>query len=153
MTVGGDNVVLRDQGPLFARKDLASILGDGLTVADWVQTLNRRVYLFTDESKMRTLLDKYLGVDGAQEVVTFSPRRVLDICRSRIELSAQNTGAIARTSGTQKQRDTFVSIGLFPDNRPAEITVVDGMDDLSAVAFVERHHRDGRIEKLPTPRR
>ena len=37
LLVHGEEAVLRDQGPLFARKDLSSILGDGLDVGDWIQ--------------------------------------------------------------------------------------------------------------------
>ena len=41
LSVHGEAVILRDQGPLFARKDLKSILGDGLDVSDWIHLLNQ----------------------------------------------------------------------------------------------------------------
>src|SRR5262249_9701904 len=44
LRVRGGEVALRDQGPLFARKDLKPILDKGLDVSDWIQLLNRRVY-------------------------------------------------------------------------------------------------------------
>jgi hypothetical protein len=149
LRVDGGEVVLRDQGRLFGRADLTTVLGDGLTVADWVGLLNRRVYFFTDGSAMRTLRDKYVQLDGAQDVLTLSPLRLLQAARSQLELSAQNTGAIARVKGPQKGRDTFLSLVRFPDRKPAEVTVVDGLDDLSVVVSAERHHRDGTIERLP----
>ena len=41
--VRGQDVTLRDQSPLFARKDLSSVLDDGVDVSDWIQLLNQRV--------------------------------------------------------------------------------------------------------------
>lgn len=143
LTVDGSVVALRDQEPLLRRKDPESLMGDGLSVSDWINILNKRVYLFTDRTAMDKVLSKYIELEGAQEVITFSPRKLLDRCRPRIELSAQNAGAIARTSGAQKHLDTFLPVGQFPDRRPAEVTVLDGIDDLSVVAFVERHERTG----------
>jgi hypothetical protein len=143
LIVDGMTVVLRDQEPLLRRRDVGSLMGDGLSVSDWVRILNRRVYLFTDRAAMDKVLNKYIELDGAQEVITFSPRQLFDLYRPRIELSAQNAGAIARTSGTQKRVETFLPVARFPDKRPAEVTVVDGIDDLSVVVFVERHQSGG----------
>ena len=42
--VRGHDVTLRDQGPLFARKDMRSVLDSGLDVSDWIHLLNQRVY-------------------------------------------------------------------------------------------------------------
>lgn len=143
LVVNGDVVILRDQAPLFARADLASLLDDGLTVADWVSLLNRRIYFFTDHSALHKMLDKYLALQGAQDVLTISPMRLRDAAGSRLELAAQNSGAVARKSGPQKGIGTFVPYRRFPDRRPSEVTVVDGLDDLGAVAFAERHHANG----------
>ncbi|MEO6627151.1 MAG: hypothetical protein ABIP03_01140 [Aquihabitans sp.] len=142
LRVDGADVVLRDQGPLF-KANLASFLEPGLTVADWVGLLNRRVYLFTNKAAMQKLLAKYVATDGAQDVISFSPRRLLETAHSRIELAARNTGAIARQSDPYKGRDTFLSISRSRDRQPAEVTMVDGLDDLSAVVRVERHSADG----------
>ena len=150
MRVEGRTVTLRDQAPLFKRKDFASLMGDGMTVGDWIEILNRRVYLFSDRAAMEKILTKYVNLEGAQDVITFSPRTLLEVCRHRIELSAQKTGAIARVAGIQKRRDTFLSVGQFPDKRPAEITVLDGLtvEELGVVAFAERVHADGSRTKL-----
>ncbi|MCW2751255.1 MAG: hypothetical protein JWR83_2365 [Aeromicrobium sp.] len=142
LRVNGVDVVLRDQAPLF-KADLATVLEPGLTTADWVRLLNRRVYLFTDPAAMRKILEKYVASDGSQEVISFSPRRLLEADRMRIELSAKNTGAIARRSDPYKGRDTFVSVFRFPDRKPAEVTILDGLDDLDSVVRVERHSADG----------
>jgi hypothetical protein len=137
--VGDQLVVLRDQEPLFRRRDLTSVIGDGMTVADWVGYLNRRVYLFTRRSAMEKLLDKYVTRDGAQDVISLSPLRLVRVAQQQLELAAQNTGAIARRAGPQKHRDTFLPLTRFPDREPAEVTIVDGLDDLSPVVRAERH--------------
>jgi hypothetical protein len=148
LRIGDERVTIRDQRPLLARRDLAAILQEGVSVEDWVHLLNTRVYLFTDTSRMRKLLAKYLVVDGAQEVLLLSPLRLLQRAAGRIELTAQNSGAIARSSGVQKTRDTFLSLGRFPDRQPAEVTVVDGLADVFPVVRAERHYADGTVELL-----
>jgi hypothetical protein len=148
LLVHGEEVVLRDQGPLFARKDLSSILGDGLDVGDWIQLLNQRVYFFTDQPSMEKFMDKYVQLDGAQDVIWLSPLKVLEAAGSRLELTSQNTGAIARRSGTQKTADTFAPLWRFTDRKPTEATILDGLDDLSPVFRAERCFLDGRRELL-----
>jgi hypothetical protein len=148
LSVHGEDVILRDQGPLFARKDLGSILGKGLDVSDWIHLLNQRAYFFTDETNMQKLLDKYVQLDGAQDVIWLSPLKLLDAAGLHLELTSQNTGAIARRSGTQKTSDAFAPLWRFTDRKPAEATIVDGLDDLSPVFRAERYFRDGHRESL-----
>jgi hypothetical protein len=97
---------------------------------------------------MDKVLRKYIELDGTQEVITFSPRKLFDLYSRRIELSARNAGAMARTSEAQKHVHTFLPVRRFPDKRPVEVTVVDGIDDLSVVVFVERHHLGGEKTTL-----
>jgi len=148
LSVRGETVILRDQGPLFARKDLKSILGDGLNVSDWIHLLNQRVYFFTDETSMRKLLDKYLQTDGGQEVIWLSPLKLIEAAGLRLELTSQNTGAIARHSGAQKTADTFAPLWRFTDRKPTEATIFGGLDDLSPVFRAERCFQDGRRQIL-----
>jgi hypothetical protein len=148
LSVRGETVILRDQGPLFARKDLKSILGEGLDVSDWIQLLNQRVYFFTDETSMRKFLDKYLQIDGGQDVIWLSPLKLIEAAGLHLELTSQNTGAIARQSGTQKKADAFAPLWRFTDRKPTEATIVGGLDDLSPVFRAERCFADGRREIL-----
>ena len=146
--VDGDEVLLRDQGPLFSRKDLASVLGDGLAVSDWVRLLNRRTFFFTDQLSMEKLRDKYAELDGAQEVIWLSPLRVIRLEGLCLELTAQNSGAIARRSGPQKMADTFVPFSSFPNRKPKELTMVDGLSDLTPIVRAERYFRDGHSDRI-----
>ncbi len=136
-------MTLRDQGPLFARKDLKSVLDSGLDVSDSIHILNQRVYFFTDQTSMQKILDKYVLMDGAQDVVWLSPLKLLETEGVELELASQNTGAIARRSGPQKTAETFVPLFRFPDRRPAEVTAFGGFDDLTAVFRAERCFPDG----------
>jgi hypothetical protein len=142
--VRGQDVTLRDQGPLFPRKDLQSVLDSALDVSDWIQLLNQRVYFFTDQTSMQKLLDKYVQMDGAQDVVWLSPLKLLETEGLRLELASRNTGAIARQSDPQKTVETFVPLFRFPDRKPAELTVLGGFDDLTPVFRAERCFPDGR---------
>ena len=137
-------MILRDQEPLFARKDLKTSLDSGLDVSDWIHLLNQRVYFFTDESSMLKLRDKYVQRDGAQDVIWLSPLKVLNTDGIRLELASQNAGAVARRSGPQKTADTFVPLFRFPDRRPSELTMLDGLEDLTPVFRAERCFQDGR---------
>ena len=143
LVVDGQKIVLRDQAPLL-KGDLTKFLEPGVSTEDWVKVLNRRTYLFTDRARMETMLHKYAQLDGAQEVVAFSPLRLFDAAGPKIELSAQNASAGARRTDTPKGRDTFVSVTRFPNKKPAEITIVDGLDDLTGIIVrAERVDADG----------
>jgi hypothetical protein len=54
LTVRCEDVTLRDQVPLFARKDLRSVLDNGIDVSDWIHLLNQRVYFLIDETSRAT---------------------------------------------------------------------------------------------------
>lgn len=151
LDVDGEQVRLRDQGPLFARKDLTPLLEPGMQVADWVRLLNDRVYLFSDRSSRQKILDKY----GTQDVITVDPRRLLDVVGDRVELADQNTGAVARRSDPYKRWDTFRPVSAFPDEKPKEITVRGGLtaDELAhVVVSAQRHDDDGTVTDLAVRR-
>ena len=97
---------------------------------------------------MRKLLDKYLQIDGGQDVIWLSPLKFMEAAGLRLELTSQNTGAIARQRGAQKAADTFAPLWRFTDRKPTEATILGGLDDLSPVFRAERHFRDGRRQLL-----
>jgi hypothetical protein len=148
LNVRGEGVILRDQGPLFARKDMKSILGEGGDGAEWIHLLNQRVYFFTDEPSMHKFLDKYLQLDGGQDVIWLSPLKLVEAAGLRLELTSQNTAAIARQSGVQKTADAFAPLWRFTDRKPTEATIFGGFDDLSPVVRAERCFQDGRRQVL-----
>ena len=151
LNIDGATVVLRDQGPLFARKDFTPLLSPGMTVADWIGLLNRRIYLFAKPGGRNKLVDKYATRDGAQEIITIDPARLLDLAGPRLELADQNTGAVARVSRPYKGWDTFMPVDQFPAKRPKEITVLEGLNAsevLEVATDAIRVHTDGSTETL-----
>jgi hypothetical protein len=149
LVVDGETVVLRDQGPLLGVADLSSKLAENLSVAEFIHLLNNRVYIFTREAEMKTLRNKYVALDGAQDVVMFSPWKLVTTLRSRLQLASQNAGAIAHKMGALKDHDLFVSLIRFPDKSPQEVTILDGFDDLGVVTRADRYYEDGTRESLP----
>jgi hypothetical protein len=148
LSVSGEEVILRDQGPLYARKDLKSASDTPLDMSDWIHLLNQRAYFFADEVPFKKFLDKYVERDGSQDVIWLSPLKLLAVEDIQLELTTKSIGAIPRRTGPQKATDTFVPLFRFPDKRPAEVTVLNGLNDLSAVVRAERHFQDGRRELL-----
>jgi hypothetical protein len=146
--VRGDDVTLRDQGSFFARKEPKSTLGNEVDVSDLIHLLNQRVYFFTDQTTMEKHLDKYVQMDGPQDVIWLSPLKVLQAEGIQLELATQNAGAIARRSATQNSTDAFVPLFRFPDKRPAELTAFGGFDDLEPVFRAERYLPDGERSLL-----
>ena len=78
---------------------------------------------------MQKFLDKYVELDGAQDVIWLSPLKVLEAAGSRLQSTSQNTGAIARRSATQKTTDPFAPLWRFTDRKPTEATILGGLDD------------------------
>jgi hypothetical protein len=155
LPIGDSNAMLRDQARLRSERALEARLGPGLTVADWVALLNQRVYLFTTTAERDRLLSKYVELDGGQLVLGLSTRRLLDVAGDRVELAAQNTGAIPRTKSRTKTREVFQRWRSFPSaKRPAEFTIVDGLsaDELAATVLrVEVHRPAAAPERLEMP--
>jgi hypothetical protein len=112
-------------GTLFGRADLTTVLG-GLTVADWVGLLNRRVSFFTDGSAMRTLRDKYVQLDGAPDVPTQRHRRDGTIERLPRETASgpplrtpSRRGSRRSTVGDTVASGAQVAVGASPSDRMA----------------------------------
>ena len=150
LDVDGTRFLLRDQGPLLKKKDLDSILEEGMTTAEWLHLLDDRVYFFAQRAHMEMLRDKYAALNGSVEVITVSPLRLAQAAGERLELANQNTGAVARTKERYKTRDTFKPLSSFPTQRPKEVTVREGLppQSLEVVVSVERWSADGHSERL-----
>ena len=148
---GEGEVVQTSQGSYVRkRRDPSSYVGDEDVVAAWVALLDSRVYLYANRVPMDKLLAKQITRDGgAQDVLIISTQRLLDAVRPSIELSSQNSSAIARVPSIEKSHETFLSLSRFPDKRPAEVTVLDGFDAKGIVIRAERHYADGHYEVLP----
>lgn len=118
----GHRVWIRDQGPLL-RRNLADVLADGVSVADFVRTLNRHVYLFPSLDAATTLLDSYRRT-GPQIILHFPLPKLLEEARHLVYLTSHNTGAIGRTTARYKGPEQFVPLHKWEGGAPEEVTLV-----------------------------
>ena len=117
--VRGQEVTLRDQGPLFARKDLQSVKDIALDFSDWIHLLNQRVYFFTDQTSMQKLLDKYVQVDGAQDVIWLSPLKLLETEGVRLSSRAESLARLpAGADPRSRRRPLYRFSGFQTEDQP-----------------------------------
>ena len=119
---------------------LSSCLDDGLTPADWLRILNRRVFLWADQAGLSRLLGARLNRGRERAVLVLDTlsltRRYLD----HIELSPINSGATLRRAA-RRGSSTFVPMRLHSYqswqrlrgrwDRILEVTVVRGVTDVA----------------------
>jgi hypothetical protein len=116
----GTQAVLRDQHPLHARR-LSSHLQD-LSLEQWLQLLNARVFLFTKEPHSQRLIKAY--ADQGQDMLKLKTASLLAAYEGQIEVSTRNSGALPRTSQPSRGRHTFVPLVDFPADQVAAIQEV-----------------------------
>jgi hypothetical protein len=139
----GAQAVLRDQHPLASRR-LSRALRD-MNQDQWLQLLNARVFLFTQEPHAQRLLKAY--ADQGQDVLKLKTTSVLAAYAGQIEVSTRNSGALPRTSQPSRGRHTFVPLADFPPDQVAaiqEVTILGGIDQIEPfVTNVIRYRPDG----------
>ena len=144
----GAQAILRDQHPLSSRR-LSRALQD-LSQEQWLQLLNARVFLFTQEPHARRLIKVY--VDHGQEVLKLKTASLLAAYESQIEVSTRNSGALPRTSQPSRGRHTFVPLADFPPDHVAavqEVTILAGIDQIEPfVTNVIRYRPDGSKQRV-----
>ncbi len=148
-------VVLRDQSPLSEKK-LAACLQDGITVEQWLTTLNDRVFFWLQENRLLRMLNAYSGQD--HDVITVDTASLVAAHGPQVRLSRINSGSTAylpRPRGTA----TFQTIEEYPHPQRrkavaaasdvAELCVLGGVADLAAHAVkVERRHGPAVVETI-----
>jgi hypothetical protein len=138
--------VVRDQIPL-SEKRLAACLTD-MTLEQWLDTLNSRVFFWLDEAHLETLLGARAYKDSEHDVITVDTAQLVDHHHDRITLSPINSGS-TMYKPTPRGRDTFLPIAsyAFAERRKArglanaiiELAVDGGVPDIKDVAIrVER---------------
>jgi hypothetical protein len=99
---------ISDNAPLSERK-LAKCLDDNLTVSDWLNILNSRVFFWADKGRLNTHLNARLNRGHERLVLVFDTLRLAQRNGPRIELSPINTGATAYNP-TRRGLSTFVPL-------------------------------------------
>jgi uncharacterized protein DUF7002 len=143
--------VVRDQIPLSEAR-LATCLID-MTLAEWLDALNSRVFFWLNESHLEKLLGARAYRDSEHDVITVDCADLIERHSKRITLSPINSGATMYTP-PPRGRDTFLPIAAYPfeERRRArglghavvELAVDGGVPDIRDVAVrVERRRAGG----------
>jgi hypothetical protein len=151
-------VTIRDQGPLGLH-NLRPALTD-MTVEQWLDALNDRVFLWAHPERLTRLLKARLYRNSIHDVLVVDTARLVAAHRGRIRLAGMNTGATIFPSAPKRGRDTFQKIESFPfdERRRArkslvdnvvEVCVLDGLHDVADfVIRVERRKGATVVETL-----
>ena len=134
---------VRDQ-QVMIRSHIADHL-DGLTVDEWLELVNSRVFFFARQKDLTTLLGRY-GSEG-QDVLTFDTAKLLAAAGRRAEVATVETAApVAWQKCPCRGIDTFEPLAEHRGDVAdiEELTVVDGLTDvMPLVRRVVRHHGRG----------
>ena len=114
---------------------------DDMTVSEWYDLLNDRVFFFLQRTRMETVLGAPLYRDDAHTVITVNTTSLVAAYEDEIELSAINSGYAQRRSTEPRGRDTFQSIDEF--RHPSRTHAATKTQDVAELA-VRRGVRDVR---------
>jgi hypothetical protein len=148
--------VVRDQIPLSEAR-LAACLVD-MTLAEWLDALNSRVFFWLNEPHLETLLGARAYKDLEHDVISVDCADLVERHSERITLSPINSGA-TMYKPPPRGRDTFLPIAAYPfeerrrarglDNAVIELAVDGGVPDIRDVAVrVERRRAGGDGEVI-----
>ncbi len=148
--------IIRDNKPITDSK-LKLCLSD-MSIKEWYETLNRKVFFWVDENRLRKLLGAKAYRDRKHWIITANSKSLLERNNSRIFLSRINTGAIF-CPNSPRGVDTFRALGRWPSaERPrarslkcpvVELSVDYSVPDIEKVAIsVEEMHGDRTIRTI-----
>ena len=144
----GIEVRIRDQRAL-ARADIAAHL-DGISLAEWLEITNERVFLFASQNELTTMLARYQS--QGQDVIVFDTAGLLAAASGRVEVTNVNSGApVPWGNCACRSRATFMPLASYRGTPGDihEVTVVGGLDAVGGlVTRVVRHHPDRSTEVL-----
>ena len=106
------SAVVRDQIPMLEAQ-LASSLTDGLQPSDWYRLLNRHVFFWVREERLRRLLNARAYRARPHLVLEFDTEDIVTRDAERIRLTTMNTGN-TRPRAFPRGLQTFRSIEDFP---------------------------------------
>lgn len=145
-------VVIRDQGPLNLAL-LQPKLVD-VTVEEWLNTLNNRVFFWLHPAKLEGLLTARRYRDSVQDVLTVDTRSLLDSVDDRVRLSPINSGSSLYTPAPRGTH-TFATIDDYDyaARRKArgridaivELAVIGGVPDIAEHVTAVRSMRGTEV--------
>ncbi len=126
-------VTLRDQHPLNEAR-LAGALTGGMTVAEWLKTINARVFLFADRDRATRLAQVHAG--DRQTLFVFDTAALLAQCVDRVELTHMNTGTTSPMAHP-RGRDTFKPLAQYHyDERRKRYGRADAIKEVTVLGGV-----------------
>ncbi|MGY3495940.1 DUF7002 family protein [Bradyrhizobium sp. USDA 4502] len=153
---GLPHAVVRDQKPMTASA-LEKCLTDGTTPEQWFETLNARVFFWLSQVRLRGLLNARAYRGRPQTVLTLDTASLVDANRDRVRLSPINSGATIYNPAP-RGLDTFLPIKEYPfekwrkkrplRNSVVELTVLDGVSDITDHAIAVHSVHDGKLTEL-----
>jgi hypothetical protein len=145
---GLPSATVRDQLPL---KFIDQCLLPGVTVQDFLDELNGRVFFHVDENRLHTLLGARAYRRNLQDVITLDTRTFLEL-HDDVDLAPYNTGSVHVPNMPARGPSTFTPIADYQldywrarrGERDAivELTVGDSADIVPSIISVEQW-RDG----------
>lgn len=146
-------VTIRDQKalrPIWARDLIVD-----MTLEQWVQLLNGRVFFWLHPKRLAGLLGARAYKKLEQDVVVIDTASLLRAHADRIELSPMNSGATPQKNSLTRGSATFQTIADYPwlerrrgrtdQTALVELCVVGGVPDLSTHAVVVQRWRGNEL--------
>jgi len=133
-------VRISDNAPL-GEDALAACLDDGLSTADWMRMLNRRVFFWVDEKNLNGHLRASIRRGEECMVLVFDTYSVVSTYYRCVELAAINTGSTMRhparrglTTFSPAYRYTYEEWRRLRGgyDRIKELTIMNGLHDVNA---------------------
>ena len=134
--------VVRDQKPIDVRR--LEFLLDDMTVPEWLDALDSRVFFFVQFERMLGLLSATSYRGRPHAIITIDTARFIEKYESRIELSKLNSGFAPAHATGRRGSATFQPISCYPHSERlaarvpkdkkgwdvAELCVRDGIPDI-----------------------
>lgn len=148
---GLTRAVVRDQLPL-REKSLEQCLTD-MTLEEWLETLNSRVFFWLDEPHLENLLGARAYKADAHDVITVDTAALVERDGAKIRLSPINSGSTLYTPSPRGSQ-TFMPIADYPfaERRRArgkeaiiELAVEGGVERIEEVALKAERRRCGSV--------
>lgn len=112
---------IRDQQPM--PEDLLLRCLEGMTLREWYETLNRKVFFWTETEHLERFLNAY--ADAPRIVLEVDAARLLERHADRVTLSRINSGAPFQGNPSPRGLETFRRIADHPENEPVVELAVD----------------------------
>ena len=157
LMLAGQAFQVRDQAPLRLNF-LESCLQD-MTVQEWLDVLNGRVFFWLTAEKLGQLLAARRYRNRSHDVLVVSTKSLLSEYGDAVRLSPVNSGATLYPNASARGPETFRTIGNYDftawrkrrglGGAIVELAVVDGVPNISNhVVRVERRHQAQVLEVL-----